>query len=81
MEKKTYADYLKTTANTTNYAKMTYSSGNVLRRFSHHVRFQKSISMISLVKGIRLLDFGCGDGRFLNMLNLINHGGGYFNWI
>jgi SAM-dependent methyltransferase len=32
--------------------------------------------MISPAKNIRLLDFGCGDGRFLNMLNCTNIGGG-----
>jgi SAM-dependent methyltransferase len=32
--------------------------------------------MISPAKDIRLLDFGCGDGRFLNMLSCTNIGGG-----
>lgn len=51
-----------------NYGDHTYNSQNSLKRFSHRRRFNKSISCIHVSDDIRLLDFGCGDGLFLNRL-------------
>ncbi len=53
---------------TTGYADYTYNSSNLLRRFSHRIRFKRSIAAIHLKEGIRILDFGCGDALFLNQL-------------
>jgi hypothetical protein len=50
------------------YRDYTYHSKNVLKRFSHQKRFKRAIDLISVNDGIRLLDFGCGDGFFLNQL-------------
>jgi SAM-dependent methyltransferase len=51
-----------------NYSKATYNSPNPLRRFSHRTRFKKSYSLIDLKKDELLLDYGCGDGHFLEQL-------------
>lgn len=52
----------------TNYAGITYNAKNPLRRFSHRTRFRKSIESIRVKENIRVLDYGCGDGLFLNRL-------------
>jgi cyclopropane fatty-acyl-phospholipid synthase-like methyltransferase len=52
------------------YADSTYNSKNPLKRFAHRMRLRKSLNLIpSNSNNIRLLDFGCGDGIFLNNLN------------
>lgn len=55
------------------YEDYTYNAKNLLRRFSHRIRFKKSLSSIKQkhINGKRtsVLDFGCGDGLFLNKLN------------
>jgi cyclopropane fatty-acyl-phospholipid synthase-like methyltransferase len=52
------------------YAQNTYNSRNPLQRFAHRVRIKKALSMIPLERKICLLDFGCGEGAFLNRLNI-----------
>ena len=54
-----------------NYEDYTYNAKNLLRRFSHRKRFCRSVEAISFTEGCRtsVLDFGCGDGMFLNKLN------------
>jgi len=54
-----------------NYEDYTYNAQNPLKRFSHRRRFKKSISSIPTNNTIRLLDFGCGDGLFLNRLKKV----------
>jgi predicted SAM-dependent methyltransferase len=51
-----------------NYGDYTYNARNSLKRFSHRERIEKSIAYIPKNNDIRLLDFGCGDGLFLNRL-------------
>jgi cyclopropane fatty-acyl-phospholipid synthase-like methyltransferase len=62
------------------YADSTYNSKNPLKRFSHRMRFKKSLNLIPLDNNIRLLDFGCGDGLFLNRLNIKLNGGGVIGY-
>jgi SAM-dependent methyltransferase len=52
------------------YADYTYNSTNPLRRFSHRTRFKNSVAAIPVnqSKPLRILDFGCGDGMFLQQL-------------
>lgn len=52
------------------YEDDTYNARNFLRRFSHRVRFCKSLSSIDCDKDTNksILDFGCGDGLFLNKI-------------
>jgi cyclopropane fatty-acyl-phospholipid synthase-like methyltransferase len=54
-----------------NYGDYTYNAQNPLKRFSHRRRFNKSIASIPVNDGVRLLDFGCGDGLFLNRLKSV----------
>ena len=50
------------------YHDLTYNSPNPLRRWAHRTRFAKSVQAIDPTDGARVLDFGCGDGLFLNQL-------------
>jgi len=54
-----------------NYANITYNAPNPLRRFSHRKRFEKTIEYVTVNKNFRLLDYGCGDGLFLNNLKKV----------
>jgi cyclopropane fatty-acyl-phospholipid synthase-like methyltransferase len=54
------------------YADYTYNSKNKLKRFSHRARLKRSIEMIQTEDDIHLLDFGCGDGLFLNQLQKLH---------
>jgi len=60
-----------------NYGDYTYNAQNSLKRFAHRRRFNKSIACIPTSDDIRLLDFGCGDGLFLNRLKTCLHGKGF----
>ena len=51
-----------------NYADYTYNSKNRLQRFSHRKRFKNSVNLFNDTENARLLDYGCGDGFFLNQL-------------
>jgi 2-polyprenyl-3-methyl-5-hydroxy-6-metoxy-1,4-benzoquinol methylase len=59
---------MKTKQKEQTYAETTYNSRNMLKRFAHRTRFKKSLDLIPSDRDIRLLDFGCGDGMFINML-------------
>src|SRR6185312_5523874 len=50
------------------YSRTTYDSPNPLARFAHRQRFKNSILSIRIANGISVLDYGCGDGKFLNEL-------------
>ena len=50
------------------YLDRNYNSKNPLRRYAHRTRFKKSIESIDLQSNQSLLDFGAGDGLFLNQL-------------
>lgn len=53
------------------YARLTYNSTNRLRRLAHRKRIEKTLNFIPATDPLRLLDFGCGDGLFLNLFNEI----------
>lgn len=50
------------------YAEGTYRAKNFLRRYAQIVRFKKSLSVFEDKNNFSLLDYGCGDGFFLNEL-------------
>lgn len=52
-----------------NYSDSTYNSKNILKRFAHRKRFKNSIQLIDIKANMSLLDFGCGNGLFLNQLS------------
>jgi cyclopropane fatty-acyl-phospholipid synthase-like methyltransferase len=47
------------------YDDYTINSKNPLARYAHRFRFKLSVEMLRDKKNITLLDFGCGDGNFL----------------
>ncbi|MCP1226396.1 class I SAM-dependent methyltransferase [Sebaldella sp. S0638] len=51
------------------YSDYTYNSKNPLVRFSHRKRFSTALNLISKEKFENLLDYGAGDGHFLNELS------------
>ena len=53
------------------YGDWTYNSKNPLTRIAHRARFRLSVDHVQLAKNPRVLDFGCGDGKFLNQLDSI----------
>jgi len=54
------------------YRDRNYNSPNPLRRYAHRSRFKKSIESIKIKDGISVMDFGAGDGLFLNQLEGTN---------
>lgn len=50
------------------YYDRNYNSKNPLRRYAHRTRFKKSIAALELNSGSSILDFGAGDGLFLNQI-------------
>jgi len=50
------------------YAKKQLRNPFALIRWSHHARFARAIKLAAPFKGLRLLDYGCGDATFLAML-------------
>ena len=56
-----------------NYDLCTYNSPNPLVRFAHRQRFATALRLVEPTPSDLLLDFGCGDGRFLrNLVDLYN---------
>ena len=53
------------------YSKLTYKNKNILRKFSHKIRFNKALNILRSCNknDINFLDFGCGDGYFLKLIN------------
>src|SRR5665647_1138291 len=54
------------------YARQTLDSSNPLARFSHQRRYAFSLQFTSQAakEGMRVLDYGCGEGDFLNLLSV-----------
>lgn len=50
------------------YDRYTFNSRNPLARLAHRSRYKVGIGLIEKEKHAKVLDFGCGDGRFLNDL-------------
>lgn len=50
------------------YYDRNYNAKNPLRRYAHRTRFKKSISAIEIKDGLSILDYGAGDGLFLNQI-------------
>ena len=48
------------------YDQFTFNSKNPLARFAHRSRYQNGLSLIPRKEHLKVLDIGCGDGRFLN---------------
>jgi 2-polyprenyl-3-methyl-5-hydroxy-6-metoxy-1,4-benzoquinol methylase len=51
------------------YGSITVKSPNALRRWSHRSRFDAVARLIDASPGDRILDFGTGDGFFLDLLH------------
>jgi SAM-dependent methyltransferase len=50
-------------------AEWTTDNKSGLKRFSHAERFKKAVELVDLRDGDRVLDYGCSDGYFLELLN------------
>lgn len=50
------------------YGRNTYNSKNALVRIAHQKRIERAKRIVSSQSFSRLLDFGCGDGLFLNVM-------------
>lgn len=55
------------------YAGLTYKSNNLLARFSHRKRLLVGIELVLASKINSVLDYGCGDGKFLIDLSKIEN--------
>lgn len=56
---------------TINYEKQTLDNPNPIARYAHRARFSRSkeIVLTFLHEGATLIDYGCGQGRFLHEIN------------
>ncbi|WP_299062065.1 class I SAM-dependent methyltransferase [uncultured Polaribacter sp.] len=50
------------------YSKLTTENSSFFKRFTHNKRFTKALSLTNLTKETKILDFGTGDGHFLNLI-------------
>jgi 2-polyprenyl-3-methyl-5-hydroxy-6-metoxy-1,4-benzoquinol methylase len=50
-------------------AEWTTGNRSVLKRFTHAARFKKAVELVAPRNGDRILDYGCSDGYFLELLN------------
>ena len=48
------------------YDQFTFNSKNPLARYAHRSRYQNGLCLITKKENLKVLDIGCGDGRFLN---------------
>jgi 2-polyprenyl-3-methyl-5-hydroxy-6-metoxy-1,4-benzoquinol methylase len=55
-------------ANAMPYRHLTVDNQFFIKRFSHRRRFRKTVRLLALADGLRLLDYGTGDGHLLTML-------------
>jgi len=51
------------------YSNLTVKNPSFFKRFSHNKRFEKALNLVELSYKSSVLDFGTGDGYFLNLLN------------
>ncbi len=51
------------------YYDRNFNAKNPLRRFAHRTRFKNSVAAIELADGLSILDYGAGDGLFLNQIH------------
>lgn len=52
----------------TNYSNSTINAPNPLRRLAHRNRYEIALALAGPVQGQRVLDYGCGDGFFIEQL-------------
>ncbi|MGD8717883.1 MAG: class I SAM-dependent methyltransferase [Candidatus Zixiibacteriota bacterium] len=50
-------------------AEWTTDNRSALKRFAHSARFKKAVELVAPRNGERILDYGCSDGYFLELLN------------
>ncbi|WP_158043814.1 class I SAM-dependent methyltransferase [Skermanella pratensis] len=50
------------------YAELTYRSPNPLKRLVQGHRYRAMLGQVAPGGGVRVLDYGCGDGFFLSLL-------------
>ena len=55
-----------------NYDKYTHNSKNPFARYAHRSRLSIALSLFKNRTSLNILDFGCGDGNFLNSLSKEN---------
>ena len=56
-----------------NYSNLTVKNSSFFKRFSHKKRFEKALKLADLSDENSILDFGTGDGYFLNLLRENTH--------
>lgn len=52
------------------YEGTTYNSKNPIARFAHRQRFKISLTESGIKPGCKVLDYGCGDGKFLDSIKI-----------
>ena len=62
------------------YEDNTINSSNPLARLAHRARYKLSLKMLEGISNINLLDFGCGDGTFLNNAHKLNNTSKYIGY-
>jgi 2-polyprenyl-3-methyl-5-hydroxy-6-metoxy-1,4-benzoquinol methylase len=55
-----------------NYDQYTHNSKNPIVRYAHRSRLSNALSLFKNSTSLDILDFGCGDGNFLNSLSIGN---------
>jgi SAM-dependent methyltransferase len=51
------------------YNTLTYNSSLRIQRWVHNKRFEDAIKLLEVEAGDKILDYGCGDGRLLELIN------------
>ncbi|MEN6451950.1 MAG: methyltransferase domain-containing protein [Thermoguttaceae bacterium] len=50
------------------YSHLTVDSRFAIKRFSHRRRFARTVDLLAVSEGQRILDYGCGDGHLLRLI-------------